>query len=115
MGIIVRDLETEQIVFYLKGADMVMKPIVQYNDWLEEEVGCLVFNHLAWCNAWFLALIICMMYSVAWLYLPYPFPWMRGFFCTLSGYKESFKVEQVLVKNKTALKSNFVLNVLKLT
>ena len=46
MGIIVRDLETEQIVFYLKGADMVMKPIVQYNDWLEEEVGCLVFNHL---------------------------------------------------------------------
>jgi magnesium-transporting ATPase (P-type) len=26
-------------VFYLKGADVVMSGIVQYNDWLEEECG----------------------------------------------------------------------------
>jgi len=45
MGIIVRDTSTGQIIFYLKGADVVMKPIVQYNDWLEEEVsGKLVFT-----------------------------------------------------------------------
>nr|CAB3224704.1 probable phospholipid-transporting ATPase IIA [Phallusia mammillata] len=37
MGIIVKDHSTEEIVFYLKGADAVMTSIVQYNDWLEEE------------------------------------------------------------------------------
>lgn len=26
-------------MFYLKGADVVMASIVQYNDWLEEECG----------------------------------------------------------------------------
>jgi phospholipid-translocating ATPase len=37
MGIIVRDKQTEEIVFFLKGADTVMQSIVQYNDWLHEE------------------------------------------------------------------------------
>ena len=31
--------ESGEIIFYLKGADTVMQPIVQYNDWLEEEVS----------------------------------------------------------------------------
>ncbi|CAH2002034.1 unnamed protein product [Acanthoscelides obtectus] len=39
MGIIVKDLQTGEILFYLKGADVVMSAIVQYTDWLEEEVG----------------------------------------------------------------------------
>jgi magnesium-transporting ATPase (P-type) len=30
---------TGEFVFYLKGADVVMSGIVQYNDWLEEECG----------------------------------------------------------------------------
>jgi magnesium-transporting ATPase (P-type) len=34
-----QDLQTGEIVFYLKGADVVMSPIVQYTDWLDEEVG----------------------------------------------------------------------------
>eukprot|EP00092_Neocalanus_flemingeri_P013376 GFUD01014420.1.p1 GENE.GFUD01014420.1~~GFUD01014420.1.p1 ORF type:complete len:564 (+),score=167.39 GFUD01014420.1:113-1693(+) len=38
MGIIVRDKGTGEIVFYMKGADTVMSAIVQYNDWLMEEV-----------------------------------------------------------------------------
>ena len=38
MGIIVRDERTNEIVFYMKGADVVMSSIVQYNDWLDEEV-----------------------------------------------------------------------------
>ncbi|EPQ07755.1 Putative phospholipid-transporting ATPase IIA [Myotis brandtii] len=37
MGIIVRDESTGEITFYIKGADVVMAGIVQYNDWLEEE------------------------------------------------------------------------------
>lgn len=37
MGIILRDKQTNDIVFYLKGADTVMQSIVQYNDWLNEE------------------------------------------------------------------------------
>ncbi|KAF7283909.1 hypothetical protein GWI33_022738 [Rhynchophorus ferrugineus] len=39
MGIIVKDMKTGEITFYLKGADVVMSGIVQYTDWLEEEVG----------------------------------------------------------------------------
>uniref|UniRef100_A0A3Q0SBR8 Phospholipid-transporting ATPase n=1 Tax=Amphilophus citrinellus TaxID=61819 RepID=A0A3Q0SBR8_AMPCI len=39
MGIIVRDESTGEITFYMKGADVVMSGIVQYNDWLEEECG----------------------------------------------------------------------------
>lgn len=39
MGIIVKDLQTGEITFYLKGADVVMASIVQYNDWLTEESG----------------------------------------------------------------------------
>ena len=38
MGIIVKDEKTNEIVFYMKGADVVMSSIVQYNDWLDEEV-----------------------------------------------------------------------------
>lgn len=32
-------MKTGEITFYLKGADVVMSGIVQYTDWLEEEVG----------------------------------------------------------------------------
>jgi len=39
MGIIVRDMSSGEITFYMKGADTVMSTIVQYNDWLEEECG----------------------------------------------------------------------------
>lgn len=39
MGIIIKDKTTEDITFYLKGADTVMSNIVQYNDWLDEECG----------------------------------------------------------------------------
>lgn len=39
MGIIVQDTVTGEITFYLKGADVVMQTIVQYNDWLSEESG----------------------------------------------------------------------------
>ena len=38
MGIIVKDEKTNEIIFYMKGADVVMSSIVQYNDWLDEEV-----------------------------------------------------------------------------
>lgn len=39
MGIIVKEEQTGEITFYMKGADTVMTSIVQYNDWLEEECG----------------------------------------------------------------------------
>ncbi|XP_061110932.1 probable phospholipid-transporting ATPase IIB isoform X2 [Conger conger] len=39
MGIIVREETTGEITFYMKGADVAMGTIVQYNDWLEEECG----------------------------------------------------------------------------
>lgn len=39
MGIIIKDSKTGEITFYLKGADVVMTGIVQYNDWLNEESG----------------------------------------------------------------------------
>ncbi len=34
----VQSVESGEIVFYMKGADTVMASIVQYNDWLDEEV-----------------------------------------------------------------------------
>ncbi|KAJ3603046.1 hypothetical protein NHX12_030790, partial [Muraenolepis orangiensis] len=37
MGIIVREETTGDITFYMKGADVSMATIVQYNDWLDEE------------------------------------------------------------------------------
>jgi phospholipid-translocating ATPase len=37
MGIVVRDLQSGEIVFLQKGADVVMAKIVHRNDWLEEE------------------------------------------------------------------------------
>uniref|UniRef100_A0A6M2E149 Phospholipid-transporting ATPase n=1 Tax=Xenopsylla cheopis TaxID=163159 RepID=A0A6M2E149_XENCH len=39
MGIIIKDMQTGEIIFYLKGADVVLATIVQYNDWLSEECG----------------------------------------------------------------------------
>ena len=33
-----QDESTAEITFYMKGADAVMATVVQYNDWLEEEV-----------------------------------------------------------------------------
>lgn len=39
MGIIVKEENTGEITFYMKGADVVMSTIVQYNDWLDEECG----------------------------------------------------------------------------
>ncbi|XP_064017317.1 probable phospholipid-transporting ATPase IIB isoform X3 [Pogoniulus pusillus] len=39
MGIIVREEASGDITFYMKGADVAMATIVQYNDWLEEECG----------------------------------------------------------------------------
>uniref|UniRef100_A0A8C6XE34 Phospholipid-transporting ATPase n=1 Tax=Naja naja TaxID=35670 RepID=A0A8C6XE34_NAJNA len=33
------DESTGEIMFYMKGADVAMSSIVQYNDWLEEECG----------------------------------------------------------------------------
>ncbi|CAH8579260.1 unnamed protein product [Dicrocoelium dendriticum] len=41
MGIIVRDRQTNQITFYVKGADTVMTSLVTYTDWLEDEAGNL--------------------------------------------------------------------------
>ncbi|CAF3011590.1 unnamed protein product, partial [Rotaria sp. Silwood2] len=37
MGIILRDEQTNEIIFYLKGADTVMQTVVEYNHWLHEE------------------------------------------------------------------------------
>lgn len=37
MGIIVRDTNTREILFLLKGADVVMAPTIQYSDWLQEQ------------------------------------------------------------------------------
>ncbi|KAJ3238859.1 putative aminophospholipid-translocase [Chytriomyces hyalinus] len=39
MGIILRDLTTFEIWFFVKGADGVMSSLVRSNDWLEEECG----------------------------------------------------------------------------
>ena len=39
MGIIIRDDQSGEIVFYMKGADTVSSRIVLYKDWLKEECG----------------------------------------------------------------------------
>ncbi|KAK2460436.1 hypothetical protein APHAL10511_007601 [Amanita phalloides] len=39
MGIVVKDVQSGEITFLQKGADVVMAKIVQRNDWLEEETG----------------------------------------------------------------------------
>ncbi|OWB70572.1 hypothetical protein B5S31_g250 [[Candida] boidinii] len=39
MGIIILDVANDTLWFLEKGADTVMMPIVQQNDWLEEETG----------------------------------------------------------------------------
>lgn len=36
----------------MKGADVVMAGIVQYNDWLEEEVGILLFFYKHMMKIW---------------------------------------------------------------
>jgi len=35
MGVIVREKATDEILFYMKGADVVVAKIVQFNDWYE--------------------------------------------------------------------------------
>ncbi|CAG8517145.1 8082_t:CDS:2 [Racocetra fulgida] len=37
IAIVMKDKVTGEIMFYQKGADVVMSKIVQYNDWLDEE------------------------------------------------------------------------------
>ncbi|KAF8154287.1 protein transporter [Crassisporium funariophilum] len=39
MGIVVREISSGEIIFFQKGADVVMTKIVQRNDWLEEETA----------------------------------------------------------------------------
>lgn len=39
MGILLRDSQTQEISFLIKGADSVMTTLVQRNDWLDEETG----------------------------------------------------------------------------
>ena len=46
-----QDEESGEITFYMKGADVVMHNVVQYNDWMDEEVrrlccchSCLLFT-----------------------------------------------------------------------
>lgn len=41
MGIIVRDVSSKKIIFYVKGADTVMKDLVSYTEWLDDEAGNL--------------------------------------------------------------------------
>lgn len=38
-GIVVRDMSSQVISFYVKGADSAIAPMVTLNDWLEEECG----------------------------------------------------------------------------
>ena len=38
-SITIQDRGSGEITFYMKGADTVMSSIVQYSDWLEEEVN----------------------------------------------------------------------------
>lgn len=37
MGIIVRDTQTNEILFLLKGADVVVSQLIQFSDWLQEQ------------------------------------------------------------------------------
>lgn len=48
---LLQDESTAEITFYMKGADVAMSTIVQYNDWLEEEVGNL-FSTLHKMSSW---------------------------------------------------------------
>lgn len=41
MGVLLRELDTREIFFYVKGADAVMTERIARSDWLEEEVGNL--------------------------------------------------------------------------
>ncbi|ERE70332.1 putative phospholipid-transporting ATPase IIB [Cricetulus griseus] len=45
---ILQDESTGEITFYMKGADVVMAGIVQYNDWLEEELEGGVLGDVGW-------------------------------------------------------------------
>jgi phospholipid-translocating ATPase len=46
MGIIVRNQQSGQVRFLMKGADVVMVNIVQDSDWLEEECSNLARDGL---------------------------------------------------------------------
>ena len=41
-----QDDESGEIAFYMKGADVVMHNVVQYNDWMDEEVCHLCCWHI---------------------------------------------------------------------
>lgn len=45
---------TGEITFYMKGADVAMASIVQYNDWLEEEVGARYHQWVFFIVDWLL-------------------------------------------------------------
>ena len=42
--ILIQDSGSGEITFYMKGADTVMSRVVQYSDWLEEEVIIIINN-----------------------------------------------------------------------
>lgn len=45
---LIQEESTGDITFYMKGADVAMASIVQYNDWLEEEVKALSESVAPW-------------------------------------------------------------------
>jgi len=45
-----QDEESGEIAFYMKGADVVMRNVVQYNDWMDEEVSSKAYcSTFAYC------------------------------------------------------------------
>lgn len=46
MGIILKNIKTNEIVYYCKGADIVMRKIVKSSDWLDEECDNLARDGL---------------------------------------------------------------------
>lgn len=59
-----QDESSGEITFYMKGADVVMAGIVQYNDWLEEEVRFFLVPRLDK----FVRLIISVAAHLPWHY-----------------------------------------------
>ena len=65
MGIIIRDKQTGEITFYMKGADTVMNRIVLYNDWLEEECGNMAREGNFWKRNVICSLIYLIFFFLA--------------------------------------------------
>jgi len=57
-----QDEESGEIAFYMKGADVVMHNVVQYNDWMDEEVRSSCCCH----TSLLLVLIANCLYCVVW-------------------------------------------------